>query len=55
MKRIGGNQRERLEGESERRPFEKKMKKVLAGNGKVFTFATRFREGDDSRDAGEVL
>ena len=29
---------------SEHVPFEKIVKKVLAGNGKVVTFATRFRE-----------
>ena len=32
---------------SERRPFEKNLEKVLGGNGKGITFATRFREERD--------
>ena len=44
LKRIGGNQRDRAEGEIERFPVRKKIEKVLGGNRKGITFAVRFRE-----------
>ena len=47
MTRTGGNQRDRVEEESEQPHVRKKMKKVLGGNGKGITFAVRFREEKD--------
>ncbi|MBO7593365.1 MAG: hypothetical protein J6T12_00175 [Salinivirgaceae bacterium] len=39
----------------EQRPFEKIVKKVLAGKRKVVTFATRFREEKDRTERSGVL
>ena len=55
LRRRSGRETGERGERSERGPFEKKIEKVLGGTGKGITFATRFREGDDSRDAGEVL
>ena len=52
---MGGLETKKERSGSERRPFEKIMKKVLAGTEKGITFATRFRKEKDKALWPEVL